>query len=90
MRDSLTILSWNLNGETAVSDSQLQGQLQFLDEHCTDVDVFLFQAVRNKNTEDGEWDDHLEAFLDYFEGHSLEYYAAHTGDWSRELMDSDV
>ena len=89
MRDHLTILSWNLNGETAVSDSQLQGQLQFIEEHCTDVDVFLFQAVRN-NTADGEWDDHLEAFIDYFEGHSLEYHVAHTGDWSRELMESDV
>jgi exonuclease III len=90
MQDSLTIMSWNVNGETAVSDSQLQGQLTFLEEHCTDVDIFLFQAVRNETAENGEWDVHLETFLEYFKNHSKEYDVAHTGDWSRELMESDV
>ncbi|ODR80513.1 hypothetical protein BG842_03375 [Haladaptatus sp. W1] len=86
----MKVLSWNLNGETAVSDSQLHNQLQLLNENCGDVDVFMFQAVRNDSTKNGEWDIHLNGLIEYFESLSREYYVAHTGDWSRELMASDV
>jgi exonuclease III len=61
MCDRLTVLSWNLNGETSVSDSQVRAQLRFLDEHCSDVDVFLLQAVRNLDTTADNWDVHLDA-----------------------------
>ena len=90
MDSGLTVLSWNVNGETAVSGSQLRRQLEFFDSECGDVDVFLFQAVRNEPTDAAGWDEHLSAFIEYFEGEPREYHVTHTGDWSQELFESDV
>lgn len=89
MSDSLSILSWNVNGETSVPESQLEAQLEFIEEYCSDVDVFLLQAVRNQGATDESWDDHLASLLEFFNS-TLNYHAVHTGDWSRELFDSDV
>lgn len=88
--DSIRVLSWNLNGEAAVSTSQLLAQLAFLDAHCSDVDLFLFQAVRNQETTDEGLDPHLDHLLEYFEAQQEDYFVVHTADWARELQDSSV
>jgi exonuclease III len=88
MVDGISILTWNLNGETRVSNSQLDGQLEFIEEHCSDVDLFLFQAVRNQDSDQDGWDDHLNRLIEYFD--STGYHLVHTGDWARELYESNV
>lgn len=90
MTEGLTFLSWNLNGETPVSDSQLEAQLDFIDDQCGDVDVLLFQAVRNESTGTKSWGKHLQSLLDLFENRFGECHVAHTGDWSQDLMESTI
>lgn len=89
MGTEVRIASWNVNGETSVSGSQLQAQLSFLADHAPDLDIIFLQAVRNQETHDDEWDTHLATLINFFE-QKLAYHVVHTGDWARELDESEV
>jgi len=67
----------------------MQRQLDFLDKHAADVDIFLFQAVNYEQEVESEgWGGQLGALCDYFA--KDDYYVAHTGDWAQELAESTV
>lgn len=88
MTTSLTVLSWNVQGETGIRDERLQRQLNFLETQTTDVDVFLLQAVNYEGNPMDGWDGQLGALLDHFSARG--YDVVHTADWAKELAESDV
>lgn len=88
MSEKMTILSWNVQGEIGVSDRRLQEQLDFLDEHTSDIDLFLFQAVHYEETATDTWAGQLGELLEYFSTRG--YHTVHTGDWAQELRNSSL
>lgn len=82
------LLTWNLQGEVGISKDRLQRQLDFLEEHTTDIDLFLFQAVHSQDGAQGDLSGHMGALLDYFSDRG--YHVAHTGDWAQELAASTM
>lgn len=88
MSESLTVLSWNVRGEIGISESRLQRQREFLEQHTDTVDLFLLQAVHYEKVHTGEWDGQLGALHEYFDTRG--FHVVHTGDWARELRDSAV
>lgn len=88
MTGAISVLSWNLQGEVGISEDRLQHQLDFLDTHTADIDLFLFQAVNSEEGQPGDWAGHLGALLEYFA--DRDYHAVHTGDWAQELVASTV
>ena len=48
-------LSWNVQGETGISDQRMQRQLDFLKVHAADVYFLLIQAVNYERTEKDGW-----------------------------------
>lgn len=84
----MNVLTWNLQGEIGIGEDRLRRQLDFLDAHATEIDLFLFQAVNSEVGEPGDWAGHLGAVLEYFA--DREYHVVHTGDWAQELYDSTV
>lgn len=83
-------MSWDVNGETYKGDEWAERQLTFIDKHCSEVGSFCFQAVNIENREQDGWAGHLGAFLQYFESSPQDYHTVHTGDWARELRETDV
>lgn len=90
MMRELTVLTWNLNGETYKGEDWVDRQLEFIDEYCSAVDLFCFQAVNNEERKQDRWAGHLGALLRYFDSKPREYHTVHTGDWARELRETDV
>jgi endonuclease/exonuclease/phosphatase family metal-dependent hydrolase len=88
MKQNITVMTWNVHGEIGASTEKIQRQTDFFDEHHSDTDLFLLQAVNYKKEEDG-WNGQLGRFLQYFGG-ERDYYSTHTGDWAHELYQSDV
>lgn len=84
----MTIMSWNVQGEIGISDRRLQQQLDFLDEHTLDIDLFLFQAVHYEESAAVAWAGQLGALREYFSTRG--YHTVHTGDWAQELRDSSI
>lgn len=83
-----SILSWNVNGEGGISDDKIERQLDFLQEHASDVDVLLFQAVNYERYESKGWEGQLGRFQRFFD--QLGHEHVHTADWARELYESEV
>jgi endonuclease/exonuclease/phosphatase family metal-dependent hydrolase len=81
-------MSWNVQGEIGIGEVRLQRQLDFLDEHTADVDLFLFQAVHYEPEPMDNGHGQLGALLDYFANRA--YHVVHTGDWAHELAESNV
>lgn len=44
MTECITAASWNVQGEIGISDTRMQRQIDFLETHGTDIDLFLFQG----------------------------------------------
>jgi endonuclease/exonuclease/phosphatase family metal-dependent hydrolase len=88
MTTTLTAMSWNVQGEIGISESRMQRQLDFLDTHTTDIDLFLLQAVHYESDSSGTWHGQLGTLLDYFSTRG--FHVTHTGDWAQELRDSTV
>lgn len=88
MTETLTAMSWNVQGEIGIGDVRMQRQLDFLDDHTTDVDLFLFQAVNYKEGPTNSWQGQLGTLLGYFL--NRDYHVVHTGDWAQELAESNV
>lgn len=88
MTECITAASWNVQGEIGISDRRMQRQIDFLEPHMTDIDLFLFQAVNYEETKGDGWEGQLGTLCDYFLKH--EYHVVHTGDWARELATSKV
>lgn len=87
MTEELTVMTWNLNGEGGTSNATSQSQIDFLDEHHGDTDIFLLQAVdyaQNRSQEPS----HFQKLENYF--HERGYHVADTRDWNRQLHDLDV
>ncbi|PSP73650.1 hypothetical protein BRC86_08520 [Halobacteriales archaeon QS_3_64_16] len=89
MDGTITICSWNVQGEIGASKGRIEQQLNFLRTHTLDVDVFLFQAVNYERVDEDEWGGQLGAFLRYFES-ERDFDCVHTGDWARELSQSTI
>ncbi|PSQ08526.1 hypothetical protein BRC95_03075 [Halobacteriales archaeon QS_5_68_33] len=79
----MRVLSWNVQGEIGISDKRMQQQLDFLETHAPDIDLFLFQAVDYERTDDDGWGGQLGALQVYLTKH--EYSIVHTADWAEEL-----
>lgn len=77
MEATISVLSWNLQGEIGIEGVRLQRQLDFLDDHAGDIDLFLFQAVNSEAGEPGDWAGHLGSLLEYFA--DRDYHVVHTG-----------
>lgn len=90
MENSISIISWNINGETTVSDSQQNAQLDFLTEHCSKFDIICLQAVRNEQSGKEDWDEHLDTLLEFFRAGQEGFHVEHTGDWANDLQESTV
>lgn len=88
MTGDFTVLSWNVQGEIGIDDTRMEHQLDFLDDHATNIDCFLFQAVNSEVGLSGNWEGHLGALIDYFRGR--DFHVVHTGDWAQELLGSAV
>ena len=88
MRDRMIVLIWNVQGEIGIGEDRLNRQLEFLDKHTQNVDLFLFQAVNYEQDSEDEWAGQLGAFLEYFSERG--FHVAHTGDWAKELAQSAV
>lgn len=88
MCDDITAMSWNVQGEIGISDGRLQRQLDFLETHAMDVDLFLFQAVNYKFGEQGRMGGQLGALCEHFS--ARDFHLVHTGDWAQELAESTV
>lgn len=88
MAETITAISWNVQGEIGIGDARLHRQIEFLEEHTDGVDLYLLQAVNSeRGTPDG-WEGHLGALVEFFE--ERDYNVTHTGDWARELAESSV
>lgn len=88
MTETLTAMSWNIQGEVGISGSRMQRQLDFFETHTKDIDVFLLQAVNYETSSSGAWQGQLGELLNYFSNRG--FHVAHTGDWARELKESTV
>lgn len=88
MSENITVVSWNVQGEIGISDERMQRQLDFLENHATGVDLFLFQAVNYEGGEGDGWGGQLGEFCDYLSERG--YHLVHTGDWAQELAGSSV
>lgn len=84
----MRVMSWNVRGETGISDKRMQQQLDFLRAHASDIDLLLFQAIHYERTEDDGWGGQLRTLRDYLTGH--DYAVVHTADWAEELVTSNV
>lgn len=90
MDESISIMTWNANGEIGISDDRMRGQLEFLDEYASEVDIVLFQAVNYEPERGGEWGGQLGSLVEHFERAERDYDHVHTADWAHELSESDV
>lgn len=88
MAESITAMTWNVQGEIGIGDDRMERQLEFLDVHTTEIDLFLFQAVNYKKGSTETWQGQLGRFLDYFS--NRDYHVIHSGDWAQELLDSNI
>lgn len=88
MSQGITAMSWNVQGEIGISDARMQRQLDILETQTPDVDIFLFQAVNYKSGTGDGWAGQLRALRDHLVERG--YQLVHTGDWARELADSNV
>lgn len=88
MTGTITAMSWNVRGESGVSESRMQRQLDFFENHTGSIDVFLLQAVQYEENSAGVWQGQLGTLLDYFSNRGFE--VTHTGDWARDLRNSTV
>lgn len=84
----MRVMSWNVQGETGISDRRMQQQLKFLQAHASDIDLLLFQAVHYERTENDGWGGQLGTIRDYLTRH--DYAIVHTADWAEELATSNV
>lgn len=84
----MMVLSWNVQGETGISDQRMQQQLNFLKAHASDIDLLLIQAVSYERTENDGWGGQLGALRDYLAKQN--YSIVHTADWAEELATSSV
>lgn len=93
---TITALTWDVHGEVGASDAKIRGQLDFLDEHASGVDIFLFQAVNYEQGDGDRWGGQLGAFVEHFDGFEhaererTGFDCVHTADWARALFESDV
>ena len=94
MSGTITVMSWNVQGEFATGQTRFDRQMAFLDEVVfdgdgLDVDVFLLQAVNYEKDHRSTWGGQLGEFITYFSTEK-DYYYEHTADWAHELLHSDV
>jgi hypothetical protein len=45
MTEEITAMTWNTNGEGGIAETTSQAQIDFLNDHHQDTDLFLLQAV---------------------------------------------
>lgn len=83
-----SVLSWNVQGEIGIDDDRMEHQLDFLNEHITNVDCFLLQAVNSEEGSTDNWEGQLGTLLDYFR--DRQFHVVHSGDWAQELFESTV
>lgn len=73
MTETISAMSWNVQGEIGIGDVRMQRQLDFLDNHTTDIDLFLFQAVNHEEGLKDGWQGQLGEFLTHFSNRDYEY-----------------
>lgn len=86
--ETVTVLTWNIQGEVGVGAERLERQLAFLDRQVGDLDVVLLQAVHYEGSPEDGWEGQLGALIEFFTNHS--WHVVHTGDWAHELFHSTV
>lgn len=89
MNLSLTILSWNIQGEQIRDESILARQVDFISDHIELPAVVMLQAVNCEQTDNRDWDEGLN-FLQERLGAIGLTHSVHSGDWAYELDRSTV
>ena len=89
MTETLTILSWNVQGERIKNRDHLSRQIDFIADHVDAPTVVLLQAVNCEDRDHENWPDRLEFLRGKFSSIGLDHLV-HTGDWARELDQSSV
>ncbi|WP_049996376.1 endonuclease/exonuclease/phosphatase family protein [Halococcus sediminicola] len=87
MSEDITVMTWNLNGEGGTSKNTSKAQINFLDNHHEDTDIFLFQAV-DYAQDHSEEPSHFQRLEHYF--HQRGYKIAHNRDWNRQLHNTNI
>lgn len=88
MSNTITAMSWNVQGEIGIGDARMQRQLDVLNEYASEVDLFMFQAVNYEENPAGSRQGQLGCLVDYFLNRN--YHLVHTGDWAQELAASNI
>lgn len=87
MSEEITAMTWNLQGEGGTSQDTSQAQIDFLDKHHQDTDLFLLQAVDYAQDHSQE-PSHFQKLEHYF--HKRGYSITSTRDWNQQLHNTDI
>ena len=87
MTEDIAAMTWNLNGEGGTASNTSKAQIDFLNNHHEDTDIFHLQAVDYAQDRSQE-PSHFQKLEHYF--HQRNYHITSTRDWNRQLHNTDI